>query len=83
VIEAAFKLQPDVIFVISDASFERGTTAAAGRFPSRARRCDARIAEGHARAGEINFIGVGMKPANESGMRRVMGKHAAAGNSAS
>ena len=78
--KAAFKLQPDVIFVISDASFERGTTGNGGQIPFPELDDAMReLQKGMPEPVKINFIGVGMKPANESGMRRVIGKHSGGG----
>ena len=74
VMEAAFKLQPDVIFVISDGSFERGSGSDFGEkipFPELNDALKA-AQKSMPQPVKINFIGVGMKPANEGGMRRVI-----------
>lgn len=73
VMKAAFKMQPDVIFVISDASFERGSGDAGAQIPfpelgDALRELQKSVPE----PVKINFIGVGMKPKNEAGMRRVI-----------
>ncbi len=81
VMRAAFKMQPDVIFVISDASFERASSSEYGEqipFPE----LDAALHDLQKSLPEpvkINFIGVGMKPKNEGEMRRVMGKNSGGG----
>jgi hypothetical protein len=80
VMKAAFKMQPDVIFVISDASFERGTGESGGQIPF-PELDDALhdLQKGMPEPVKINFIGVGMKPKNEGEMRRVMGKDSGGG----
>ena len=79
VMEAAFKLQPDVIFVISDASFERGS-GGNNKIPfdelSDALRD---LQKSMPEPVKINFIGVGLKPQNEKDMRRVMGRNSGGG----
>jgi hypothetical protein len=80
VMEAAFKLQPDVIFVISDASFERGSSSFGEKIPfdelSDALRD---LQKGMPEPVKINFVGVGMRPENEGGMRRTMGRNSGGG----
>ncbi|MGH8046560.1 MAG: hypothetical protein ACREKL_04880, partial [Chthoniobacterales bacterium] len=80
VIQAAFKLQPDVIFIISDASFERGSSSFGEKIPwpevSDAMR---ELQKSVPEPVKINFIGVGLKPDSESGMRRVMGSSGGGG----
>jgi hypothetical protein len=80
VMRAAFKMEPDVIFVISDASFERGSASSGGKIPfpelSDALRD---LQKASPTPVKINFIGVGMKPENEKEMRRVMGRHSGGG----
>jgi len=72
--EAAFKMQPDVIFVISDASFERGSAESGAQIPFDELRDALRtLQKGMPEPVKINFIGVGMKPKNESGMRQALG----------
>jgi hypothetical protein len=74
VMRTAFKMQPDVIFVISDASFERGSGDAGGGqipFPELNDALRA-LQKSMPEPVKINFIGVGMKPKNEAGMRRVI-----------
>jgi len=80
VMQAAFKLQPDVIFVISDASFERGSSSYGEKIPFPELGDALReLQKGMPEPVKINFIGVGMKPANEAGMRRVMGGNSGGG----
>lgn len=74
VMKSAFKMQPDVIFVISDASFERGSGDSGGGqipFPELNDALRA-LQKSVPEPVKINFIGVGMKPKNEAGMRRVI-----------
>jgi hypothetical protein len=77
---AAFKLQPDVIFVISDASFERGAAESGAQIPfpelDEALR---ELQKGSAEPVKIHFIGLGMKPKNAGEMRRVMIKNGGGG----
>ncbi|HEY8901796.1 MAG TPA: hypothetical protein VIM61_15395 [Chthoniobacterales bacterium] len=73
VMRAAFKMQPDVIFVISDASFERGTGTENARIPFPELNAALKdLQKGMPEAVKINFIGVGMRPENERDMRRVI-----------
>ncbi len=79
--EAAFKMQPDVIFVISDAAFERGGGGKFGEkipFPELNDALKA-LQKSMPQPVKINFIGVGMRPDNEGGMRRVMGANSGGG----
>jgi hypothetical protein len=81
VMEAAFKMQPDVIFVISDAGFERGSDSKFGEkipFPELGDALKA-LQKSMPQPVKINFIGVGMRPENEGGMRRVMGSNSGGG----
>jgi hypothetical protein len=73
VMQAAFKMQPDVIFVVSDGSFERGSGNSGGQiaFPELMDALRA-LQKSVPEPVKINFIGLGMKPANEQGMRRVI-----------
>jgi hypothetical protein len=73
VMQAAFKMQPDVIFVISDGGFERGSSSDYGEKIPFDELNDAlrELQKGMPEPVKINFIGVGMKPVNEAGMRRV------------
>jgi hypothetical protein len=94
VMEAAFKLQPDVIFVISDASFERGSSSGGDDDKSDGKSSsnfgdkipfpeldDAlrNLQKSLPEPVKINFIGVGMKATNEGEMRRVMSKNGGGG----
>jgi hypothetical protein len=80
VMRAAFKLQPDVIFVISDGSFERGSGSSGGQIPFPELDDALRgLQKGMPEPVKINFIGVGMKPKNEGEMRHVMGHNSGGG----
>ena len=80
VMKAAFKLQPDVIFVISDASFERGSVDAGGQIPFPELDDALRdLQKGMPEPVKINFIGVGIKAKNEGEIRRVMIKNSGGG----
>lgn len=80
VLEAAFKLQPDVIFVISDGSFERGSVDSGGQIPFDELNDAVRALQKTVpQPVKINFIGVGMKAKNEGGMRRVIGSNGGGG----
>ncbi|MDD5200241.1 MAG: hypothetical protein PHC88_10625 [Terrimicrobiaceae bacterium] len=80
VLHAAFKLNPDVIFVISDASFERGSGSSGAQIPFPELDDALRdLQKASPTPVQIHFVGVGMKPANEKEMRRVMAKHSAGG----
>lgn len=81
VMRAAFKLQPDVIFVISDGSFERSSGKGFGGQIPFPELDDAlhELQKGMPESVKINFIGVGMKPKNEGEMRRVMGRNSGGG----
>lgn len=74
VLRASFRMQPDVIFVISDAQFERGAAADGGaRIPwpelaDAVRELQKTVPE----PVKIHFIGVGMRPENEREMRRII-----------
>lgn len=73
VMRAAFRLQPDVIFVISDASFERGSGAENARIPwpevaDALRDLQKTMPE----PVKIHFIAVGIRPENEREMRRII-----------
>lgn len=80
-IQAAFKMQPDVIFVISDASFERGSDGKFGEKIPFPELTDAlrELQKGMPQPVKINFIGVGMKAASEGGMRRALGGNSGGG----
>ncbi len=80
VMRAAFQLQPDVIFVISDGSFERGSVEAGGQIPfPELDQTLHDLQKSMAEPVKINFIGIGMKPKIEGEMRRVMGKNSGGG----
>ncbi len=79
VLRAAFAKKPDVIFVISDGSFYAGG-ATGGKIPPET--IDDALRDLQKTVDEpvqINFIGVGMKPDDERGMRRVLAKYANGG----
>ncbi len=78
VMRSAFKLQPDVIFVISDGGFYAGSGT--NKIPYE--DIDKAIGELQKtlpEATKINFIGVGMRPDDQRGMRRIISKHGAGG----
>lgn len=78
VMKSGFKLQPDVIFVISDGGFYSGSGTTAIPYED----IDKAIAElqnSLTEPAKINFIGVGMKPENQRGMRRIIARHGAGG----
>ncbi len=75
---SAFKLHPDVIFVISDGGFYAGSGTSAIPYED----IDKAIGELQKTLTEparINFIGVGMKPENQRGIRRIISKHGSGG----
>ncbi len=82
VMKAAFQLKPDVIFVISDGSFERksggGGYGEKIPFPELDDALRA-LQKSMPEPVKINFIGVGMKPKNEGEIRRVMSRHSGGG----
>ncbi len=73
VLRAAFRMQPDVIFVISDAAFERGTGAENARIPWPELADSLRdLQKTMPEPVKIHFIAVGARPENEREIRRII-----------
>jgi hypothetical protein len=78
-LEAVFKQQPDVIFVLSDGDMQygsdRGTTITSDEIGEALQRLQATLAQ----PAKIHFIGVGVKPEIERELRRVIARHGGGG----
>lgn len=72
VLKAAFKLKPDLIFIISDGGFYRGSTSGEKIPYDEINRALKELQEGLAEPATINFIGVGMRKENRSEMRSII-----------
>ncbi len=73
-LEAVFKMQPDSVFVISDANMQRGTgSGSAATIPVQEIGSTlARLQAGLPRKAKIFFIGVGVPKETEKDLRRVL-----------
>lgn len=79
VMRSAFKLQPDLIFVISDGGFYQGS-GVEGRIPyDEIDKTLGELQKTLTEPAKINFIGVGMRPEDQRGMRRIITRHGAGG----
>jgi hypothetical protein len=78
-LEAVFKQEPDVIFVISDGDMQygpdRGATISIDEIGEALKRLQATLPQ----PAKIYFLGVGAKPAIERDLRRVLGSHGGGG----
>lgn len=78
VMREAFKQNPDVIFVISDGGFYSGSGMR--RIPyDDIDKALGELQKTLTEPTKINFIGVGMRPDDQRGMRRIISKHGAGG----
>lgn len=73
-LESAFKLQPDVIFIISDGDCQRGTGFGPETqiTPEEIEQTLDRLQKTLPQPAKIQFIGVGMKPEIEKGIKRAI-----------
>lgn len=79
-LRAAFQLEPDVIFILSDGSFERGSGSANARIPWPEVHDTLReLQKSRPNPVQIHFIGVGMKPENQREIRRAIATHGGGG----
>lgn len=78
-LEAAFKLQPDVIFIISDGDLQRGSGTTTQITPEEIERELARLQKTLPQQAKVHFIGVGMKPDIERGIRRAITRQGGGG----
>ncbi len=78
-LEAVFKQQPDVVFIISDGDMQvgsdRGTTITPDEIGDTLQRLQATLPQ----PAKVYFIGVGMKPEYERGIRRAISRHGGGG----
>ncbi len=78
--KAAFAMQPDVIFVISDGGFYAGSSGGENGFGGKIDYDDIgkaldELQKASPEPVQINFIGVGMDGADKSGMQRLRGRY--------
>jgi len=78
-LEAVFKQQPDVVFVISDGDMQAGSDRGATITPDEIGDALQRLQATLPQPAKIHFIGVGMKPAIEKDMRRAISRHGGGG----
>jgi hypothetical protein len=78
-LEQAFKLQPDTIFVISDGGFYSGSGTSNKISGDDVGKSLETLQKTLPQPAKIYFIGVGMKPENERDMRRVIARHGGGG----
>lgn len=78
-LESVFKQQPDVVFIISDGDMQvgsdRGTTITPDEIGDTLQRLQATLPQ----PAKVYFIGVGMKPEYERGIRRAISRHGGGG----
>lgn len=71
VLEEAFKLKPDLVYIVSDGGFYRGSGY--NKIPyEEINRKLRELQETLAQPAKVNFIGVGMKPENRREMRSII-----------
>lgn len=70
-LEAVFKLQPDSIFIISDGSMQRGTSANDTIPLTEIEQALGRLQGAQATRAKVFFIGVGVQAANEKALRKI------------
>lgn len=79
-LRAAFQLNPDVIFVISDGGFYEGAAGDARRIPHRdIGNTMAELQKAAATPVQINFIGAQMDTPDRSGIRGIINRHGGGG----
>jgi hypothetical protein len=71
-LEAVFKLQPDSIFVISDANLQRGTGTFSTISMVEVEQTLSRLQAVNPTRAKIFFIGVGVQPETEKALKRVL-----------
>lgn len=76
-LDAAFKMQPDVIMIISDGSFQRNglNNIETDEIEKELQRLQLTLPQ----PAKIHFIGVGMKPDIEKGLRRAIARYGGGG----
>jgi hypothetical protein len=72
VLKEAFKLKPDLIYVVSDGSFERGEGAGELTPFDEIRSTLRELQQTLPQAAAVNFIGVGMQDENKKEIRRII-----------
>jgi hypothetical protein len=70
-LEAVFKLQPDSIFIISDGSMQRGTSANDTIPLTEIEQTLGRLQGAQAIRAKVFFIGVGVQPGNDKAVRTI------------
>ena len=78
-LEAAFKMQPDSIFVISDFDMQSGSGSTVQITPEAIEDALDRLQKTLAQPAKIFFLGVGIKPETERGIRRAIARHGGGG----
>jgi hypothetical protein len=79
VLSKVFALEPDVIFIIADGDFQRGSGTTIQITPDEIENELERLQKKRATPATVHFIGVGMKPENERGIRRAIARHGGGG----
>jgi hypothetical protein len=71
-LEAAFKLQPDTLFILSDGSLQRGTGASSTIPIPEIEQTLLRLQTSQPYRAKVFFVGVGVAPETEKALRRVL-----------
>ena len=75
VLEHAFQLDPDVLFVLSDGSFQRGTGFHSQIPWEEVESTLERLQKARSLPTKIHFVGVAVKPETAPTLRRILAKH--------
>ena len=78
-LEASFKMQPDSIFVISDFDMQSGSGSTVQITPEAIEAALDRLQKTLAQPAKVFFLGVGIKPETERGIRRAIARHGGGG----
>ena len=78
-LEVAFKMQPDSIFVISDFNMQSGSGSTVQITPEAIEAALDRLQKTLPQPAKIFFLGIGVKPESERGIRRAIARHGGGG----